>query len=1033
MRIEKSNVLDVTHQDGLEMKGAVSTGETAPKKNKEAVWKNKDNIQATYENPKTEAATMQDVMAQASVMDAELMKNEMLVSGNSVTLGESNALKKEGFSLYSTDAKTVVTITDKIKMQLAKAGVDVSCMGDGLSEEKIAEITGSVALAVQIEGDLEQAGLPITEDNLTESLEALEQAEHLTGLSDGAVKYLIDRELPPTIENLYKAEYSSSMIYPENQNANIDYTALADQIDAVIVKSGLAINNMTEELSHLMIQNNIALTPENLNYFNDLKNIELPVNREDVLKAITDAISEGNRPKDAVLLSGYSIQEKAEDAVEVVANASEKDLSYVISHGLELTIANLKEAANENQNAKEQKPETIYIDAAGSNKELAMVKARRQLEETRLIMTKDAAYELLKRGISIDTKPLEDLVEELKNAEDNYYKMLLEQGNIDAGEKNVKLFSDTVNTVSELKMMPAYTLGIQKADISTLQGLYTDGAALQKAMEKAGTSYETLMTVPRKDLGDSIQKAFRNVDVILEDFNLPANYENERAVRILAYNNLEINQESVAKMKEADSQVQRAFQNMSPVVVREMIRKGKNPLDMSLEELNQTAERIKDELDPQGSERFSEYLWKLEQNNEISEEERDAYIGIYRLLRQVEKTDGAVIGALVEQGADLTMRNLMMGVRSKKHNDLDVSVDDSFGMERQVKTEGKSIIDQIESAYQTNCAKSALNLLSPERLRTAVNEVEWEDMTPEELLARMQETEEPAEETTNYIRAEKQDVAAAMMASEDVYQFLFDYDISNNVYNVLAAQEFLNNRNGAYRRLFEKNPGEKQDRDLDAAKNAMLEKYGEAIKTPEAMKEAQEELEKTAERVMDTMLVDDANVTSLQIKEMKLMCTQIELGSKIMAKEESYVVPILIQNEITSVHLQVVRDDTEKGLVNITFDTDSFGKVAAQIKVSSLGVNGYVASDREDTVSFFAANKETISAAVTEKVPTLKKSGVTEANLNFVFSESLDLNTSEQKERVKQDGTAKEPSKIQTATLYDMARNFIEAVKNLEK
>ena len=235
MRIEKSNVLDVTHQDGLEMKGAVSTGETAPKKNKEAVWKNKDNIQATYENPKTEAATMQDVMAQASVMDAELMKNEMLVSGNSVTLGESNALKKEGFSLYSTDAKTVVTITDKIKMQLAKAGVDVSCMGDGLSEEKIAEITGSVALAVQIEGDLEQAGLPITEDNLTESLEALEQAEHLTGLSDGAVKYLIDRELPPTIENLYKAEYSSSMIYPENQNANIDYTALADQIDAVIV------------------------------------------------------------------------------------------------------------------------------------------------------------------------------------------------------------------------------------------------------------------------------------------------------------------------------------------------------------------------------------------------------------------------------------------------------------------------------------------------------------------------------------------------------------------------------------------------------------------------------------------------------------------------------------------------------------------------------------------------------------------------------------------------------------------------------
>ena len=33
MRMEKSNVLDVRQQDGLEMKGAVATSETAPKKN----------------------------------------------------------------------------------------------------------------------------------------------------------------------------------------------------------------------------------------------------------------------------------------------------------------------------------------------------------------------------------------------------------------------------------------------------------------------------------------------------------------------------------------------------------------------------------------------------------------------------------------------------------------------------------------------------------------------------------------------------------------------------------------------------------------------------------------------------------------------------------------------------------------------------------------------------------------------------------------------------------------------------------------
>ena len=1033
MRIEKANVLDVTQKEGLEMKGAVSTGETAPKNNKETVWENKNSIRATYENPKTEAAgTMQDVMAQASVMDATLMKNEMLVTGNSVTLSQSDAMREEGFSLCSTDVKTVVTITDKIKMQLAKAGVDVSCMGDGLSEEKIAEITGNAALAVQIAGTLEQAGLPVTEENIEESIEVLKQTENLTELSDGAMKYLVDQELPPTVENIYKAEYSASVAYPKNTNTEIDYTALKGQIDDTIVKSGLALNDRAEELSHLMIQNDIAFTPENLSYYNDLKNLELPISPEDVLTAITDAISEGKRPKDALLLAGYSLEEKAAQAVEIVKNATEEDVDYVISNGLELTVSNLKEASNVNQNHEAENAQIVSDEVEISDKGLALLTAKRQLEEVRLVMTKEANYALLKRGISIDTKPLEELVEELKNVENNYYKTLLEQGNIDASEENVTLFSDTVTTVSELKAMPAYTLGIPKAEISTLDSLHNAGTALQKAMEKAGESYETLMTVPRKDLGDSIQKAFRNVDAILTDLELEISAENERAVRILAYNNLEITEESVAKMKATDETVQRVFENLSPAVVREMIRKGKNPLDMSLDELNQTAEEINDELDPQGSEHFSEYLWKLEQNNEISEKERDAYIGIYRLLRQIEKTDGAAIGALVEQGSEITMRNLLMEVRSKKHSNMDISINDSYGVSQEIKSEGKSITEQIERAYQTDCAKSALDMLSPERLQMVGDETTWGEMTPEELLEKMQQTEVSEQENENYIKAQRQDVEAAMTAQEEVYQLLMDYDMPNTVYNVLAAKEFLYNRNGAYRRLFAKDADERKDTDLEEAKAKMLEKYGEAIKTPEAMKEAQENLEKTAERVMDTMLVDHANVTSLKVKEMKLMRTEIELGSKMMARDESYVVPILIQNEITSVHLRVVRDEAEKGLVNITFDTDSLGKVAAQIKASSLGVTGYVASDREDTVSLFEAKEEEISLAVSENVPTLKESGATETSLNFVYSKSLDLNTFERQEEVKQNGQ-RELSKIQTATLYDIARNFIEVVKNLER
>ena len=84
---------------------------------------------------------------------------------------------------------------------------------------------------------------------------------------------------------------------------------------------------------------------------------------------------------------------------------------------------------------------------------------------------------------------------------------------------------------------------------------------MKSALEKAGVQYETLMTAPRTDMGDSIQKAFRNVDDILNDLGVEATEENRRAVRILGYNGIEITEDSIIQMKAADEEVQRMFKN----------------------------------------------------------------------------------------------------------------------------------------------------------------------------------------------------------------------------------------------------------------------------------------------------------------------------------------------------------------------------------------------------------------------------------------------------------------------------------------
>lgn len=397
---------------------------------------------------------------------------------------------------------------------------------------------------------------------------------------------------------------------------------------------------------------------------------------------------------------------------------------------------------------------------------------------------------------------LSQLVEELKTQENEYYSRLLSGDGIAPKEADVALFRNVMDTSEALKAMPAYALGIHPVDETTLQSLYEDGAALKDTFEKAGERYETMMTAPRQDMGDSISKAFRNVDDILKDLGLETSYGNQRAVRILAYNQMELTPENIAEMKAADEEVQRAFDHLKPAVVRTMIKEGMNPLDMSFEEINTVSEQIQEEQGITEEEKFSKYLYKLEQNKEISEEERSAYIGVYRLIRQVEKTDGAAIGALLQQGGDITLRGLLTQVRSAKHGAMDYQVDDDFGGVQTKEGAGISITEQIEGAYQKNKLSDVKDGLAPEKVAPFMKDEKWLSMTPEELADAMKEVEQKEETEAAYRKEQVQELSQAAAAPQEVYEWLEQLDMPATVNRVLAAADYMNNRNQVFNRLF---------------------------------------------------------------------------------------------------------------------------------------------------------------------------------------------------------------------------------------
>lgn len=1089
----------------------------------EKLSKGEKTEEVTYQKPQQESktGTAEDVMQQAENMNTATMKNQMVVASNTTTSADCRQMEEEGFSLQQTDMKTVVTVTDKIKMELAKAGVDISYFGDSLSAEQIEAFAGNAAFAQTLSGRIQhmQADIPLTEDNVTDCKRALLQAEELHKLNDGALKYMLDNQLEPTIANLYKAQYSGSAVYRNQNTIPVDFQGMKEQISKIIAQSGQKEDERTLADSQWLMQNEIALTAENLNYLTQLKTIDVPGDTEKIIDQMITAIADGKRPQDAILLDGFSLAEKAQKAVDIIQQTTDEDLAYVISKGEPVTIQNLEKAHNQNlagisasekeeitqliQNASdaeknaqmEMKTEDTKTDAYIENAdadsesrsipemsekssagvtvtngipvgstapvpqevpgillrtrlvqltsvEITLVAARRQLEEIRMSMTIEASYKMLKNGISLDTSPMEELIAHLKKFEDNFYKSMLKDGGVEATQANVSLFAETSAKLEELKGMPAYALGTRNMQVSTLEELHQEGSAMQQNFQQANERYESMQTGVRKDLGDSIQKAFRNVDDILEQIGQEVSPENERAVRILGYNQIEITPENVAKMKAVDQQVQAAFHNLTPSVVREFIGRGMNPLDMDIRELNQQAEQIKTELHIDAPEdKYSEYLFKLEQNHNISQEERNSYIGIYRLMNHIVETDGAAVGALVEQGAEITMRNLMAAVRTQRRGELDIKVDKSFG---ELESGGyvDSITDQIESGYQSQCIKQAFHEISPERLRTVTNESGWEDLTPEQFLRQLQEAPEDLAAREAYDQQQLRDLEMCAKSSEEVFHVLEQYEIPNTMLNVMAVSELLHDRNIAFRRLFGTGNGRKPDSELrpdeyltenedgstevdfEALKEELLRRFGEDVKKPKELAKAVAELAECAEKCMSTMILEP-DTTSLDIRGLKLMNAQISIGAK-MASSECFSMPIVVDGEVTNVTMKIVRNKEQKGLVNITLDSGLHGKIAAELRAKQKGFSGYVTADSRQTTELLEAKRQEIAEA-------LKEVEDGPLDLNFIMNSRLDLNSFSATSGESEEPESEELREVQTKTLYGMAEAFIRTVKHLER
>ena len=288
---------------------------------------------------------------------------------------------------------------------------------------------------------------------------------------------------------------------------------------------------------------------------------------------------------------------------------------------------------------------------------------------------------------------------------------------------------------------------------------------------------------------------------------------------------------------------------------------------------------------------------------------------------------------------------------------MDYTIDDDFdGVD--AKNEGTYIDAQIRAAYEANLVSDIMDIITPSALKKIGSE--WENMTPEQfkdaLTNKEYDTENEVALENEYVNEQLSDFQQVLDADENVYAYLDRYDIKNSIINIMSVSQMLRHPNKVMERLWKEDGLSADSLDKIAwMKEEILERFGEAVKTPDEMADAQDALAEVATRVMKTMINENETISALDLKELRLMNNQFSLCAK-KAKEESYMIPVQTGDSVTGVSLKVIRGKADKGLVEIFFRGALMGKVAAAFEAKEDRISGVIATSDEQTRQILSDN-----------------------------------------------------------------------------
>lgn len=866
----------------------------------------------TYEGLLKEADDVKSqIMASASGAKLSLKALMMKLSG-----ADAVKLDEDGFNLTDATPDDMVNIIEKIKIELAMHSDDYVNYGTAVSKDKIESVTGSAATAASVESRMQGADIAVNDESVAEVKGALEKNSELKPLSENTKNYMVANGIEPSIAGIYQAQAStSSSISADgvtigryaNAISDADFEALRPGIEKIIASAGLEVNDKTLADARAFIDAQIPVTKENLEYKAQLDAIDIEkiqADSDEMLNKILDNMKLGGKAENT-LVTGSPIDD-IRTALDTINRAAYADAANVVSKGETFTIASIKLEMDARSFSIEYSAASVStgnseVRNQASDVQQAADKAYDTLVTARVLMSANASIYLVKNNISILTTPIDEL-----------NSMLMEYEQADGMYEEAQI---------------AYTDVLEAR--KTLNEIVRNPARVFASMfDKMNETYEAVGTQIRGDLGDSLKKAVQeSADDIIRELGLEGTDEDKEAIKVLAANNMDMTKENVETVKSVNAMINNLIKNMKPETVLNMIKDGVNPMNASIEEVNEYLTEANDKASKDNEEKFSKFLYKLDRTNGITKEQRKQFIGIYQMMNIFTRDAGVAAGALIKQGAEVTMNNLMTAYNSRKHYDMDAVIDDNTGM-----AEVSGIANYYSALFMANGG-----LVTPNTLKNVDNSSGIGEQSVEMFIEQLEDNFDAAAEEQYYEEYLKEQ-QAAVQAGADILRQIRNADTEINSGNIQAVKAFL--ESGQFPDI----RGIKTTRHY--ARDS-IEKIGHKEKLSlmyEEMKdETEEELQEVLSKAGDLDTQIDVNYEGF----LDLRLKDRTIGYiKNLALRHDYRIPYITDSGSTGMlKLTLVQDDDNKGRISVNMLSSVLGKVSVEAKADRESLGMYIVSD----------------------------------------------------------------------------------------